>query len=84
LPVSPSSLRHYGALFAAGDLVERRWLYQLAATLREVHTWSVDAPAARLTPDHPLNHLPLFTQGTGHLERVLAYVHPAPHRPGSL
>lgn len=68
----------YPHLFASPQLLERLWLYQLAYTVREICTWPVPGPGDQLTPDHPLNLLPLFTRGTEHLEQLLADVQRRP------
>lgn len=63
----------YPGLFAASNLLERLWLYQLTSTIRDLFTWpAAPAPADRLAPDHLLNLLPAFAKSSDHLERLLA------------
>jgi aminoglycoside phosphotransferase (APT) family kinase protein len=61
----------YPRLFAAPDLVERLWLYQLAGTLRGLIVWPPRSPEEALRPWSAMWELRKLDEGAAHIEQLL-------------
>ena len=74
--VIPSLVRGDPAMVAHEHVVERLWLYDLAATLRDLHIKPVPADGV-VAPWHPLARLPAMLDGPAYLEPLLVTTPPS-------
>ena len=61
----------YPRLFAAPDLIQRLWLYQLAGTLRGLIVWPPRSPEDALRPYSAVWELRKLLGGAAHIEELL-------------
>jgi scyllo-inosamine 4-kinase len=61
----------YPRLFAAPDLVQRLWLYQLAGTLRGLVVWPPSGPEDALRPDGAVWELRRLLGGSAQIQELL-------------
>lgn len=66
-----SLLDAYPAIVAHPQVVDRLWLYDLSATLRDLLAWAPLPATDDIPPWHPKRRLPMVVTGPGYIEALI-------------